>query len=113
MSDHVKEIKDVDFEKEVLESEIPVLVDFWAPWCGPCKAIAPTLDEIAKEFTGKIKIVKINVDEESKFAAQYGVRSIPNLNLFANGKLVETKMGSQPKSELISWLTPHFNSAAK
>ena len=84
---NVVEINDIDFDKEVIESEVPVLVDFWAPWCGPCKALAPTLDEISKDNEGKIKIVKINVDDNKEIAVKFGIQSIPTMLIFIKGEL--------------------------
>ena len=97
----VLHINDADFETTVVQSDIPVLVDFWAPWCGPCKMIAPILDEIAPEFAGKAKIVKIN-------AGQFGVRSIPTLLLFKNGQLVATQVGALPKNQLAAFINQHL-----
>ena len=93
-------VKTADFEKEVLQSEVPVLVDFWAPWCPPCRAIGPTLDVIATEYEGKALIVKIDVDEEPEIAARYGVSSIPALHLFKGGQQVGQLLGAHPKSTI-------------
>ena len=104
----VLHINDADFETTVVQSNIPVLVDFWAPWCGPCKMIAPILDEIAPEFAGKVKIVKINVDDNQLVAGQFGVRSIPTLLLFKNGQLVATQVGALPKNQLAAFINQHL-----
>ena len=104
----VLHINDADFETTVVQSDIPVLVDFWAPWCGPCKMIAPILDEIAPEFEGKAKIVKINVDDNQLVAGQFGVRSIPTLLLFKNGQLVATQVGALPKNQLAAFINQHL-----
>ncbi|MBS7073496.1 MAG: thioredoxin [Haemophilus parainfluenzae] len=104
----VLHINDADFETTVVQSDIPVLVDFWAPWCGPCKMIAPILDEIAPEFAGKVKIVKINVDDNQLVAGQFGVRSIPTLLLFKNGQLVATQVGALPKNQLAAFINQHL-----
>ena len=93
---------DASFESEVLQSGLPVVLDFWAPWCGPCKMIAPILDDIATELDGKVKVVKINVDENQQVAAKFGVRSIPTLVIFNEGKVVATQVGALPKNQLIS-----------
>ena len=93
-------VKTADFEKEVLQSEVPVLVDFWAPWCPPCRAISPTLDVVASEFEGKAKIVKVDVDDEPEVAARYGVSSIPALLLFKGGQQVGQLVGAHPKSTI-------------
>lgn len=104
----VLHINDADFETVVAQSDIPVLVDFWAPWCGPCKMIAPILDEIAPEFEGKAKIVKINVDDNQLVAGQFGIRSIPTLLLFKNGQLVATQVGALPKNQLAAFINQHL-----
>ncbi len=98
-------VKTADFEKEVLQSEVPVLVDFWAPWCPPCRAIAPTLDVVAAEFDGKAKIVKVDVDDEPEVAARYGVSSIPALLLFKDGQQVGQLVGAHPKSTITTLIT--------
>ena len=94
-----------DFEKEVLQSDVPVLVDFWAPWCPPCRAIAPTLDVVATEFAGKAKIVKIDVDDEPEVASRYGVSSIPALLLFKGGEQVGQLVGAHPKNTIANLIT--------
>lgn len=100
MSEHVLQINDADFENTVLKSQMPVLVDFWATWCGPCKMVAPILDELAPEYQGKLKIVKMDVDANSQTPAQYGVRGIPTLLIFKNGEVAGTKVGALSKSQL-------------
>ena len=100
----VLHINDVDFESVVVNSDIPVLLDFWAPWCGPCKMIAPVLDELAPEFAGKVKIVKMNVDDNQATPAQFGVRSIPTLLLIKNGQVVATQVGALPKTQLANFI---------
>ena len=97
-------INDKTFESEVVNSKLPVLIDFWAEWCGPCKEIAPILDEINNEMDDKIKIVKINIDKNPNIPNKYGVQSIPTLIIFKKGEIVGTKVGSCLKSELISWI---------
>lgn len=92
------------FKSEVLESDTPVVVDFWAEWCGPCKMIAPALDEISEEMAGKVKIVKVNIDENPDLAVEYGVRSIPMLLAFKGGQKVDEMVGAKPKSGLQSWV---------
>ncbi len=95
---------DQNFKVDVLESKQPVLVDFWAEWCGPCKAIAPSLEELSDEMASKLKIVKINVDENPSISQTYSIRSIPALMIFKNGEKVSEKMGALPKSALESWV---------
>lgn len=102
MAHDVKEISDGNFQAEVLENSLPTLVDFWAPWCGPCKSIAPVLEELASEYAGKLKIVKMNVDENPNTPSQYSVRGIPNLVFFKGGKVVEQVVGFVPKEQLVN-----------
>ena len=97
-------INDKSFESEVVNSELPVLIDFWAEWCGPCKEISPILDEINNEMHKKIKIVKVNIDDNPNIPNQYGVQSIPTLLIFKKGEVIGTKVGACLKSELISWI---------
>ncbi|MFT4096389.1 MAG: thioredoxin TrxA [Rhodoblastus sp.] len=97
-------VTDASFEADVLKSSEPVVVDFWAEWCGPCKMIGPSLEEIAKEMQGKIKIAKVNVDENPGVAGKLGIRSIPTLMLFKDGKLAAQKVGAAPKGELVKWI---------
>jgi thioredoxin 1 len=97
---NVTEVTDATFQTEVLNSNVPVLVDFWAPWCGPCRAIAPLLDELAGEYAGKAKVVKINVDDHQAVAQRYRVSSIPNLIVFKNGQVAQQIVGAVPKSRL-------------
>lgn len=104
----VLHINDAEFESVVVNSDIPVLLDFWAPWCGPCKMIAPVLDELAPEFAGKVKIAKMNVDENQATPAQFGVRSIPTLLLFKNGQVVATQVGALPKTQLANFINQHI-----
>lgn len=92
------------FQSDVLQASEPVVVDFWAEWCGPCKMISPALEEIAGEMNGKIKVAKLNIDENPEIAAQYGVRSIPTLMLFKDGEVADVKVGAAPKTALSAWL---------
>lgn len=96
----ILDLNDSTFESEVLKSESPVLVDFWAPWCGPCRILAPVVEEIANSYTGRIKVGKINVDDNQETTMQYGIRSIPTLILFKNGKALDQIIGAVPKSEI-------------
>ena len=92
------------FDQEVVKSATPVLVDFWAEWCGPCRMIGPSLEDISKEMDGKLKVVKVNIDENPTTPSRYGVRSIPTLLLFKNGQVAATKIGAEPKQKLVSWI---------
>ena len=102
MSGSVSDITDDGFDAEVLKSDVPVLVDFWAPWCGPCKSIAPILEELASEYAGKLKIVKMNVDENPNTPSNYDVRGIPNLVFFKSGEMIEQVVGAVPKDQLVA-----------
>ena len=101
-------VTDQSFDQEVLQSPVPVLVDFWAAWCGPCKAIAPTVDQMAVEYAGKLKVVKIDVDANMEVSNRYGIMSIPSLVLFKNGQMVEKIVGALPKPAVISKIQPHL-----
>lgn len=98
------EFTDDNFQKEVLQSNIPVLIDFWAVWCGPCRMIAPIVEDLAKEFNGKVKIGKLDVDNNQQSAINYGVRSIPTLLIFKDGEIVDTIIGAAPKANIVSKL---------
>lgn len=98
------QVTDASFEADVVKSDIPVLVDFWAEWCGPCRMVAPILEELSKEYEGKVKIVKLNVDENNVSAATYGVRGIPTLLLFKAGQVIGTKVGALPKGQLSAFI---------
>lgn len=98
-------IDETNFGSEILESDVPVVVDFWAEWCGPCKTIAPSLEELSEELSGKVKIAKVNLDENPDLAARYNVRSIPTLLLFKSGEAVSVQVGAAPKPKLSDWIT--------
>ncbi|HET8898185.1 MAG TPA: thioredoxin [Rhodanobacteraceae bacterium] len=104
MSDLIHHVSDAEFDSQVLASDTPVLVDFWAEWCGPCRAIAPMLEDLAKDYQGRVKIVKLNIDENQASAVKYNVRSIPTLLLFKNGKVEATEIGAKPKSAFAQML---------
>ncbi len=104
MSELIKHVSDASFEQDVLKSGAPVLVDYWAEWCGPCKMIAPLLDEVAKDYAGKLTIAKVNVDNNQGTAAKFGIRGIPTLMLFKNGSAVATKVGALSKSQLTAFI---------
>ncbi|MAR01417.1 MAG: thiol reductase thioredoxin [Oceanospirillaceae bacterium] len=104
MSEHILTVTDDSFDTDVLGSDVPVLVDFWAEWCGPCKMIAPVLAEVAAEYEGKIKVAKLNIDQNEATAPKFGIRSIPTLILFKGGNAEATKIGAMSKSELVSFI---------
>jgi len=104
MSEHIKNVSDDSFEADVLKSDKPVLVDYWAAWCGPCKMIAPILEEVAGEFADKVTVAKLNVDDNQQTAAKFGIRGIPTLMLFQNGEVKATKVGAVSKSQLTEFL---------
>jgi len=104
MSDHIKHVSDASFEQDVLKASGPVLVDFWAEWCGPCKMIAPVLDDLADEYAGKLTIAKLNIDSNTQTAPKYGVRGIPTLIIFKNGEAVGTKVGALSRSQLAAFI---------
>jgi len=103
-----QKITDATFEQEVLKSAEPVVVDFWAEWCGPCRAVAPILEEISNEYAGKIKIVKLNTDEEGSVAMKYGISSIPTMNLFVGGEVVKSIVGARPKPAIVRELSEYI-----
>lgn len=108
MSQHIHYVTDANFEMEVLQSTIPVLVDYWAEWCGPCKMIAPILDEIANEYGERLKVAKLNIDENQLTPPKYGIRGIPTLMLFKNGNIEATKVGALSKSQLTAFINSHI-----
>ncbi len=104
MSEQITYLSDASFEQEVLQSQVPVLVDYWAEWCGPCKMIAPILDEISKEYVGRLKVGKLNIDDNQQTPTKYGIRGIPTLMLFKNGNVEATKVGALSKSQLTAFI---------
>jgi thioredoxin 1 len=104
MAEHIVHISDESFEEEVLKSERPVLIDYWAEWCGPCKMIAPVLDEIATEYSDRLKVVKLNIDDNPQTPPKYGIRGIPTLMVFKNGQVEATKVGAVSKAQLTAFL---------
>lgn len=109
MSELIVNLTDADFKETIIKSEIPVLVDFWAPWCGPCRALAPTLEKLAEEYQGKLKIVKINIDDNQVQANEYSVRSVPTLLLFKKGEKVDTKVGNLSLVELKEFVNTYLS----
>jgi thioredoxin 1 len=109
MSESIIHVTDSSFEEEVLSSEKPVIVDYWAEWCGPCKMIAPLLDELASEYQGKIRVAKINIDENQATPQKYAVRGIPTLMIFKNGEVAGTKVGAMSKSQLSAFVDSHID----
>ena len=108
MSEHIHYVSDATFDTEVLQSPLPVLVDYWAEWCGPCRMIAPILDEIAKEYAGRLTVTKLNVDESQQTPQKFGIRGIPTLMLFKNGNIEATKVGAVSKSQLTAFIDSHI-----
>lgn len=104
MSENITHLSDAAFEQEVLQSPLPVLVDYWAEWCGPCKMIAPILDDISKEYAGRLKVAKLNIDDNQQTPPKYGIRGIPTLMLFKNGNVEATKVGALSKSQLTAFI---------
>ncbi|HZR01714.1 MAG TPA: thioredoxin TrxA [Burkholderiales bacterium] len=104
MSEHIHHVTDDTFESEVLQSPTPVLVDYWAEWCGPCKAIAPVLDDVAQAYAGRLKVAKLNIDENQNTPPKYGIRNIPTLMLFKNGNMEAMKVGALSKSQLTAFI---------
>jgi thioredoxin 1 len=102
------QVTDATFKQEVLESDLPVLVDFWAPWCGPCRMVAPVVDEISEQYSGQVKVVKVNTDENPSVASQYGIRSIPTLMIFKGGQRVDMVVGAVPKVTLANTLEKYL-----
>ena len=108
MAANISDVTDTTFQAEVLESETPVLVDFWAPWCGPCRAVAPILEELAEQHKDKIEVVKLNTDENVQVSSRYGITGIPTLNVYVGGEVVKTLVGAMPKPKLVRELADYL-----
>ena len=108
MSEHIRYVTDSTFAAEALQAQLPVLVDYWAEWCGPCRMIAPVLEEVAKEYAGRLIVAKLNVDENQQTPQKYGIRGIPTLMLFKNGNVEATKVGAVSKSQLTAFIDSHI-----
>ena len=108
MPDYI-ELTDANFEEEVLKSDLPVLIDIWAPWCGPCRFVGPSIEQIATEYKGKLKVGKLNVDDHKVYASKFGVSSIPTLMVFKDGNLVENVIGAMPKEDIVRVFEPHIS----
>ena len=108
MREHIHHVTDASFEAEVIKADLPVLVDYWAEWCGPCKMIAPILDEVARDYAGKLRVAKVNIDENQETPARFGIRGIPTLMLFKDGNVEATKVGALSKSQLTAFLDSHL-----
>jgi thioredoxin 1 len=106
---HIIEGTDANFDKEVIQSELPVLVDFWAPWCGPCRMVGPVVEELAEKYQGKLKVVKVNTDENQEISVRYGIRSIPTLGVFKGGEIVDGVIGAVAKPFLESKILPYIS----
>ncbi len=107
-NDNVTQVSDASFDGDILKSAVPVLVDFWAPWCGPCRSVAPIVEDLANQYAGKIKVAKINVDESTEVATRYQITSIPTFILFKDGQVAETARGALPKSEFVKLIDRHL-----
>jgi thioredoxin 1 len=112
MAEHIKEVTDATFEQEVLKAEGPVLVDFWAPWCGPCRMVGPVLEKVAAQYAGKVTVTKMTVDENQQTAMQYGIRSIPTVALFRGGEVVDGVLGAAPAQHFSKMLDDHLAGVA-
>ncbi|HZW86644.1 MAG TPA: thioredoxin TrxA [Gallionella sp.] len=108
MSEHIQYVSDATFDSDVLQASLPVLVDYWAEWCGPCRMIAPILEEVSKEYNGRLTVAKLNVDENQETPAKFGIRGIPTLMLFKNGNIEATKVGALSKSQLTAFIDSHI-----